>query len=142
MSDQRLISDPPDICLMLRIHAEQLWLTSEVLPTVRQLARPGRVPEEHLGAALAYLEVLWLEACQRAVETDAARAALDRGQPERDPVLYEKARRYHAAVRRLRAVIRPRVAALTGLPERPAGEPERPAGEPGRPSGEHEHASS
>jgi hypothetical protein len=132
MTDQHVISDPPDICLMLRIHAEQLWLTSEVLPTVRQLAHPGRVPEEDAGAALAYLEVLWLEACQRAVETDAARATLDREQGERDRLLCDKARRYHAAVRRLRTVIRPRVAALTGLPA------SSPQGE--RPAGEHEHA--
>jgi hypothetical protein len=123
MSNQHLISDPPDICLMLRIHAEQMWLTGEVLPTVRQLSRAGGVPEEHVGAALAYLEVIWLEACQRAVETDAARAALDRGEDARDSMLCEKARRYHAAVRRLRTVIRPRVAALTGLPaSSPKGE--------------------
>jgi hypothetical protein len=119
MTSQPLISDPPDICLMLRIHAEQMWLTAEVIPTVRQLSRADGVPEEHVGAALAYLEVIWLEACQRAVETDAARAALDREEDTRDSTLCGKARRYHAAVRRLRTVIRPRVAALTGLPERP-----------------------
>ena len=73
------------------------------------------IPEDQVGAALAYLEVLWLDASGRAAETDAARAALDRASAERDRVLYEKARRYHAAVRRLRTAVGRRVAALTGL---------------------------
>ena len=30
---------------------------------MRQLEQPGLVPDEQLGAALAYLEVLWLDAC-------------------------------------------------------------------------------
>jgi len=124
MTDEQLISDPPDICLMLRADAEQLWLTTEVLPLVRQLERAAGMPEEEAGAAIAYLEVLWLDACQRAVESDGARAALDRDAARRDPVLCEKARRYHAAVCRLRTEVRPRVAALTGLRERPRGERE------------------
>ncbi|HTU79985.1 MAG TPA: hypothetical protein VMF09_14615 [Solirubrobacteraceae bacterium] len=115
MTDQSLTSDPLEICLILRAHAEQLWLTSEVLPIVRQLELRARMPEDEVGAALAYLEVLWLDACQRAVETESARAALDLEHARRDRVLCEKARRYHAAVRRLRCALRPRVAALTGL---------------------------
>jgi hypothetical protein len=69
MTSQPLTSEPPDICLILRAHAEQLWLTARVLPTLRQLEQPGEVREENVGAALAYLEVLWLDACQRAAET-------------------------------------------------------------------------
>jgi hypothetical protein len=106
---------PPDICLILRVHGEQRWLISEVVPIVRQLEQPGLICEDEVGAALAYLEVLWIDACQRAAETDAARAALDRAGTDRDRVLCESARRYHAAVRRLRTAVARRVAALTGL---------------------------
>jgi hypothetical protein len=127
MTDHTLISHPPDICLILRAHGEQLWLTSEVVPIVRQLERRGAIAEDQVGAALAYLEVIWIDACQRAAETDAARAALERADAEPDRVLYEKARRYHAAVRRLRVAVASRVAALIGL---------------GSEACEHEHASS
>jgi hypothetical protein len=105
---------PLDMCLILRAHGEQRWLISEVVPTVRQL-EDDAIDEDLLGAALAYLEVLWLDACARAAETDAAREQLERDNALGDPVLYEKARRYHAAVRRLRAAVAQRVAALTGL---------------------------
>jgi len=116
MNDHPLSSShPPDICLILRAHGEQRWLISEVIPTVRQLEQPDAIDEDQVGAALAYLEVLWLDACQRAVETDAARDQLDRDAPA-DQVLFQKARRYHTAVRRLRAVVARRVAALTGVP--------------------------
>ena len=64
------VSPPSDICLLLRAHAEQRWLCHEVLPVLRQLERGDSLPEEQLGAALAYLEVLWIEASQRAAETD------------------------------------------------------------------------
>jgi hypothetical protein len=114
MTSQPLTSEPPDICLILRAHAEQLWLTARVLPTLRQLEQPGEVREENVGAALAYLEVLWLDACQRAAETDAAHADLLRDGAGRDRILYEKARRYHTAVRRLRIAVGCRVGALTG----------------------------
>jgi hypothetical protein len=107
-------SHPPDICLILRAHGEQRWLISEVIPTVRQLEQDDAIEEDQMGAALAYLEVLWLDACQRAGETDAAREQLDR-QTTADQLLYEKARSYHAAVRRLRAVVARRVSALTGV---------------------------
>jgi hypothetical protein len=106
---------PLDICLILRAHGEQRWLISEVVPTVRQLECDDAIAEDQVGAALAYLEVLWLDACRRAAETDAAREQLERDNALGDPVMYEKARRYHAAVRRLRAAVAQRVAALTGL---------------------------
>jgi hypothetical protein len=106
-------SPPSDVCLLLRVHAEQRWLISKVAPVVRQLEQPDLIPEDQVGAALAYLEVLWLDACQRAAETDAARAQLDRNSTDEDHALYEKARRYHIAVRRLRLAVSRRVAALT-----------------------------
>jgi hypothetical protein len=127
MTDHPLTSHPPDICLILRAHGEQLWLSTEVVPIVRQLERGEIADVDGVGAALAYLEVIWIDACQRAAETDAARAALDSTGADRDLVLCEKARRYHAAVRRLRTSVGRRVAALTGL---------------GRDSPAHEHASS
>jgi hypothetical protein len=127
MKDHSPSSDPPDMCLILRAHGERLWLTSEVIPIVRQLERGEMLDEDDVGAALAYLEVIWIDACRRALETDAARAALDGTDADRDLVLCEKARRYHAAVRRLRTAVGRRVAALTGL---------------GSDSPAHEHASS
>ncbi|MGD0454222.1 MAG: hypothetical protein ABSB69_11550, partial [Solirubrobacteraceae bacterium] len=121
MTDHSLTAHPPDICLILRAHGEQLWLTAEVVPIVRQLEQRGEIPEDQVGAALAYLEVLWLDASARAADTDAARAELDRARvehdharAEHDGVLCEKASRYHTAVRRLRAAVEQRVAALTG----------------------------
>jgi hypothetical protein len=117
MTDQHLISHPPDISLILRAHGEQLWLTAEVVPIVHQLERGEELPEDQIGAALAYLEVLWIDARRRAAETDAARAALERAAAEHDRVLCEKARCYHAAVRRLRAAVGRSVAVLTGLGE-------------------------
>ncbi|HTA32124.1 MAG TPA: hypothetical protein VK721_01745 [Solirubrobacteraceae bacterium] len=127
MTDHPLTSHPPDICLILRAHGEQLWLSTEVVPIVRQLEHGDVGSEDHMGAGLAYLEVIWIDACRRAAETDAARAALDSAGMDRDLVLCEKARRYHAAVRRLRTAVGCRVAALTGV---------------GSDSPAHEHASS
>ncbi len=115
MSDHANTSHPPDICLILRAHSEQRWLISEVLPIVRQLEQPGLIPDDQVGAALAYLEVLWLDACTRAVDTDAARATLDRTSAASDRALCSTARRYHGAVRTLRSVVHRRVAALTSL---------------------------
>ena len=126
MPDQPQSPPPPDICLILRAHGEQRWLISEVIPTVRQLEQADAIDEDQVGAALAYLEVLWLDACQRAAETDAAREQLDRDAGA-DRLLYEKGRRYHAAVRRLRAALARRVSALTGLScEVTAGWPDIP----------------
>ncbi len=115
MTNDPLILHPPDICLLLRAHAEQRWLTSEVVPLVRQLEQRDAIPEDQIGAALAYLEVLWIDASQRAHETDAARAALDGARGEHDRVLHDKARRYHSAVRRLRLAVGRRVSALTRI---------------------------
>jgi hypothetical protein len=114
MTDLPDISDPLDICLLLRAHSERRWLISEVVPVVRQIEQPGAVPDDQLGAALAYLETLWLDARQRSAETEAARARLDAfaGDGE-DRVLYEKAHGYHAAVRRLRNAVGHRVGLLT-----------------------------
>ncbi len=127
MTDQPLTSHPPDICLILRVHAEQLWLTAEVMPVLNQLEERGAIGEARLGAALAYLEIVWLDARQRASETDAALAELLAGGAERDRILYERARRYHTAVRRLRTAVGRRVAAVTC---------------PGEQAPTHEHAGS
>jgi len=72
------ISDAHDIYLLLRAHGEQRWLLGQVQPVLRQLEAPSTIPEEQLGAALAYLEVLWLDARRRAAESDAACAQLSR----------------------------------------------------------------
>src|ERR1700677_4977191 len=77
MSNHSDHSPPSDVCLILRAHAEQRWLSREVLLVLRQLQTPDGVPDEQLGAALAYLEVTWLEPTRLAVETDAACANLD-----------------------------------------------------------------
>ncbi len=102
---------PPDICLLLRVHGEQRWLVSKVIPALRHLEEPGAIAPEELDAALAYLEVLWLEAGLRASETDAAAGAL-RSSASQEAFLAEKANRYHAAVRRLREVVDRRVRAV------------------------------
>ena len=66
-----------DVCLLLRAHAEQGWLNHELVPIVHQLEHRDSLAEEEVEAALAYLEVLWLEASLRAAETDAAYADLE-----------------------------------------------------------------
>jgi len=120
-SDQ---SPPSDVSLLLRAHAEQRWLSLEVSPVLRQLQQPDALPEEQIGAALAYLEVLWIEASQRAAETDAACAQLaatehsaaDDDGGDGGHTLPSKARRYHAAVRTFRDVLGRQVAALIAIP--------------------------
>ncbi len=120
-------SHTSDICLLLRAHGEQRWLVSEVIPVLRQLEGAGSIPDDQRAAALAYLEVLWLDARLRAAETDAAHAQLEAEDLGGHPVLYERAHRYHAAVRRLRHTVARRVAdVLTPLPD----------------SAAHQHASS
>src|SRR5271165_5097737 len=106
-------TDHPDICLLLRVHAEQRWLANKVAPMLRQLEQPGAIAEEEIGSALSYLEVLWLEAGLRAAETDAALVTLDQDADQRSQIVSEKARRYHAAVRRLRETVGRRVRRLT-----------------------------
>jgi hypothetical protein len=133
MTPDQETAPPSDVCLLLRAHAEQRWLSLEVGPVLRQLRQRDSLPEEQLGAALAYLEVLWIEASQRAAETDAAyaefeaseraaRADAARARPEdasRDSggwTLPSKARRYRVAVLTLRDVFGRQVAALLAAP--------------------------
>ncbi len=101
-------SHPPDICLLLRSHSEQQWLSSRLLPVLVDLERPEGVPDDQLGAALAYLELQWIDARRRAGETDVALAQLDRAAEEQSE-LFESARAYHAAVKSLRDALRVRV---------------------------------
>ena len=61
------------------------------------------------------LEALWIEAGMRAFETDAASAALEPPGSCSDLVLHEKARRYHAAVLRLRHALTRRVEPLLAV---------------------------
>jgi hypothetical protein len=109
-------SPPSDVCLLLRAHAEQRWLSREVVPVLRQLQTPDALPEEQLGAALAYLEVTWLEASRHAAETDAAFAALDDAARDADEALPSNALRYHTAVRLLREAVGQHVAAFIAAP--------------------------
>jgi hypothetical protein len=113
-----------DICLLLRAHGEQLWMQSRVLPLVCKLERRGTAPEgrgqlseEQLGAALAYLEVVWIEARRRAAVSDAALARVQPQPGSATGTLREQARRYHAAVRRLRRSLGQRVTMLLAVPD-------------------------
>lgn len=104
-----------DVCLLLRAHAESRWLSNELAPVLREIEQRETISDQQMGAALAYLEVLWIEACARARETESARVELDAlGSGEQS--LPEKARRYHAAVRRLRDGVERRVNAQLALP--------------------------
>jgi len=110
-------SPASEVCLLLRAHAEARWLSNEVAPVLREVEQRDGISEQQLGAALAYLEVLWIEALARARETESARVeldALDSGEPL---LLNEKARRFHVAVRRLRAATEPRVTRLLAVPD-------------------------
>lgn len=113
IDDNLDLLEPPDICLLLRAHGEQRWLISEVVPVLRELEQATPASDDRHGAALAYLEVLWVDACLRAAETDTAFAKLDRAERETSLVLYERARRYHEAVCRLRNAVAVRVAEVT-----------------------------
>src|SRR4051794_36315797 len=66
-----------DVCLLLRAHAEARWLSNELAPVLREIEQRETISDQQLGAALAYLEVLWMEACARARETESARVELD-----------------------------------------------------------------
>jgi len=107
---------PSDVCLLLRAYAEQRWLSREVVPVLRQLQTPDELPEEQLGAALAYLEVTWLEASRHAAETDAALAHLETTRLAAEEALPSKARRYHTAVRFLREAVSRHVDAFIAAP--------------------------
>jgi len=117
MADHSETSYPSDICLLLRAHGEQRWLTSEIVPVLRQLEHPPTVPDDQLAAALAYLEVLWIDASRRATETEAAFAELLATDADGHRLLHAEARQYHRAVRALRAAVAHRVALLTAVPQ-------------------------
>ena len=114
----RVANDPPtstppsDVCLLLRAHAEQIWLNHELVPVLHQLEQRDRLSDEQARAALAYLEFLWMEASGRAAGTEAAYAELARPDVEDDRTLSTAARHYHAAVRGLREALARKVAAL------------------------------
>lgn len=99
---------PSDITLLLRADAEHCWLHREVLPVLRQVESRERLPDEQVGAALAYLEATWSEATLRARETDAAGASLDSRDGGHNS-LSSPAERYHTVVRALRGVVAERV---------------------------------
>jgi hypothetical protein len=99
---------PSDIRLLLRADAEQCWLHREVIPALRQVETPEQLPEEEVGAALAYLAAMWSEATLRARATDAAHRNL-RSRPGEPETLSGPASRYHAAVRALRGIVAARV---------------------------------
>ncbi len=103
-----------DVRLLLRAHAEGRWLSHEVVPVLRELERGRPLSDEQLGATLAYLEVLWLEACGRAAETEATCTGLEppRAVSNGQEGLHSRAWRYHAAVRRLRGAVASRVTEL------------------------------
>jgi hypothetical protein len=109
---------PPhaDICLLLRSHFEERWLSTQVLPVLCQLERPGSIPDDQLGAAFAYLELTWLDAGRRATQTEGAFRALLCRRGSSDARLGAQARRLHAAVRMLRDGIGRRVARLIAPP--------------------------
>ncbi len=115
--DQRPHPDRPsvaDVCLLLRAHAEARWLSNQLAPVLREIEQRESISEQQLATALAYLEVLWIEACSRARETESARVELDAlGSSDRE--LQEKAQRYHVAARRLRAGVERRVARLLAV---------------------------
>jgi hypothetical protein len=118
-------SPAADVCLLLRAHAESRWLGNELTPVLREVEQREAISEQQVGTALAYLEVLWIEACARARETESARVELD-AFGSYDAALCEKAHRYHAAVRRLRDSIELRVCRLLAVPEDFADERDAP----------------
>jgi hypothetical protein len=99
---------PSDIRLLLRADAEQCWLHREVIPVLRQVETHEQLPDEEVGAALAYLEAMWNEATLRAQETDAAHTHLRSRRGEHE-ALSDPASRYHAAVRVLRGIVAERI---------------------------------
>lgn len=109
-------SPAQDVCLLLRAHAESRWLSNELVPVLREVEQRETISDQQIGTALAYLEVLWIEACARARETESARVELD-ALGSADSELMEKAQRYHAAVRRLREKVEARVCRQLVVPE-------------------------
>jgi hypothetical protein len=117
---------------MLRAHAELRCLSREVIPVLRQVETRDGLPEGQLGAAMAYLEVTWLEAQQRAAETDCAHRGLAAGadrtgpQDPDDERLYSGACRYYDAVKVLRAAVTRRVKPVLSACESAQAAPRRP----------------
>lgn len=99
---------PSDITLLLRADAEHCWLHREVIPVLRQVESRERLPDEQVGAALAYLEAMWSEATIRARETDAAGTRLSSCDGGHNS-LSSPAERYHTVVRALRGALAERV---------------------------------
>jgi hypothetical protein len=124
MTDPAPECPPADVCLLLRAHAETRWLSHEVVPVLREL-ESASLSGDQLDAARAYLEVLWIEARDRAADTDAARRELDAVPLAGNQALHSGARRYHAAVRRLRTHIGRRVRSLLELQAFGEGPPAR-----------------
>jgi hypothetical protein len=117
MSSSSDSSLPSDIRLLLRADAERFWLYREVIPALREVETPEELPEEEVGAALAYLEAMWDEATVRARETDTAHSHLCSRDHESE-VLAGPASRYHAAVRVLRGIVADRITPFVeSLPE-------------------------
>jgi hypothetical protein len=116
MSDRLQPTPPPDVILLLRAHAEQRWLSREVVPVLREVEFREGLLEERFAAALAYLEVAWCEAQCLARETDRARRALVEASAGIDERLRAKAHRYHDAVAGLREAVRRRVVPLIVAP--------------------------
>ena len=106
---------PSDISLLLRADAEQRWLHREVIPVLRQVETRERLPDEQVGAALAYLEAMWSEATVRARNTDAAHARLSSREGGHNS-LSAPADRYNTAVRALRGIVAERVTPLVSPP--------------------------
>jgi len=102
-------SYPSDICVLLRAYGEHRWLASQVLPVLVQVESGDEICDEELGAALAYLEVLWLDACRRAAHTEAALEVLLAEDPRTRGELHRQARSYSTAVRSLRSELAARV---------------------------------
>jgi hypothetical protein len=102
---------PADVCLLLRAHAEASWLSHEVVPVLRELEREDR-SRAQTEASFVYLDVLWKEALERASDTDAAREKLNALAPNGNHRTHSRARRYDAAVRRLRDTVGQRMAQL------------------------------
>jgi len=105
-----------DVCLLLRAHAEQSCLNHDVVPIVRKLQQRDHLTEEELSAALVWLEVVWIKASKRAVETDAAYEDLKAFDVADERALSDTARGYHAAVCTLRRSVAHRVHELLVVP--------------------------
>jgi hypothetical protein len=128
-------SYPSDICVMLRAHGEQFWLTSQVIPVLERVEQRDPFDEDD-HPALAFLEMLWVDARRRATETDAAfkdmlasplsgapgdsfqepSAGVIGGYGTTGWPFQAEAGRYHAAVCALRSDVRTRVERLLAAP--------------------------